>query len=332
MAEPIALGLWGGNGHQIHGQLAAFPRLRMVAFGGFDGETGLALRRDFPHASPCESFADLLKVPGLELVSLCSPLRSGQADQAIAALEAGIHVYAEKPCATTEADFDRLLAAVGRSSATFHEMAGTVCEQPFWAMRQLVLGGAIGEVIQVLAQKSYPYHPGRPLREEVDGGLIAQNGVHALRLVEHITGVAAITIEARHTRLGEVREASDLKMACALLGGLGNGGIFSVIANYLNPRGFGAWGNEMVRIFGTEGMIEAIDGGAKTRLITGDVDHGAIDVSAAAPDWLTLVLDDVRGCNRFPFGLREEVHPTRMVLRAAEKSTDCTPGGDGREK
>ena len=290
-AKPIHIGLWGVNGHQIHRQLAQHPRLRLTALGAFDTESESALLREFPDVKVCCSFEEFLSVPGLEMVSLCSPFRSEQAGHAITALEAGIHVYAEKPCATTEADLDRIETAAARSTATFHEMAGTVCEQPYWAMRRIVLAGIVGEVVQVLAQKSYPYYAGRPLSERVDGGLVAQNGVHAMRFVEHITGMKAVSAQALRTRLGDAREGSDLRMACSIMGALPNGGIYSIIANYLNPKWFGSWGNEMARVFGTDGMVEAVDGGKRTRLVVGGEDRGSIDLSEPAPDWLELVLD-----------------------------------------
>jgi predicted dehydrogenase len=313
----VSLGLWGANGHQIHWQFDAYPRLRLAALGGFNPETERALLKQYPEAIVCPSFADLLKVPGLELVSLCSPLRTSQADQAIAALEAGIHVYAEKPCATTEADLDRILATAERSSATFHEMAGTVCDQPYWAMRQLVYDGTIGEVIQVSAQKSYPLHEGRPLDEAVDGGLVAQNGVHALRFIEHVTNIRIASIEALDTSLGDTRENSELRIASSMMGRLENGGVFSVVANYLNPRGFGSWGNEMLRIFGTKGMMEAVDGGTRTRLVVGDEDCGPIETSGTTPDWMNCVIANAFDRQPMPMDLETELHPTRMVLRAA---------------
>lgn len=314
--KPLRVGLWGGNGHQIHGQLANYPRLHLAAVGGFDKDTERALLAQNPHVSVCGSFSELIEVSGIEWVSLCSPLRAEQAAEIMAALDAGIHVYAEKPCVTTEADLDRLLEVVGRSSVTFHEMAGTVCEQPYWAMRQLVASGTIGEVVQVSAQKSYPYHDRRPVDETVDGGLVAQNGVHALRFVEQVSGVRAVSIEAIDTSLGEERKPSDLKMAASMMGRLENGGLFSVVANYLNPPGFGSWGNEMLRIFGTKGMMESVDAGTRTRLVVGKEDRGAIDTSAAPPDWLACVIAHAAEGRKMPFDLETELHPTRMVLRA----------------
>ncbi len=318
--EKIRAGLWGENGHQIHHQLQNYPQIELAAIGAFKPENAEKIKDRFPQAVFCQTLEEMIAIEGLEWISFCSPKRSEQGEQVVRALEAGIHAYAEKPCATSLPGLDRIMAAAQNNRVTFHEMAGTVFANPYWAMRQTVQAGHIGDTVQVLAQKSYPYHLGRPLCEDSDGGLVAQNGVHAMRFVEHITGLRAESIDALQTSLGETRENSDLQMASSLMGRLSNGGLYTVIANYLNPPGFGSWGNEMVRIFGTRGMVEAVDGGQKTRLIIKETDHGGLDLSVTPPDWLKLVLDDVRGENRFPFDLETELHPTRLVLQAAAKA------------
>jgi predicted dehydrogenase len=45
-----------------------------------------------------------------EACAASSPLRSEQAGHAIACMKGGKHVYAEKPCAMTEADLDAIIA------------------------------------------------------------------------------------------------------------------------------------------------------------------------------------------------------------------------------
>lgn len=312
----IGLGLWGDNGHQIHWGLEKYPAFNPLAVGAMAEEGVTELRKSNPNLHVYEEYQEFLQAPGLAFVSLCSPLRDEQARHAIAALEAGIHVYAEKPCATNEADLDRIIAAAERGSATFHEMAGTAFWRPYWHMRELLVAGVIGEVIQVSAQKSYPYVERRPTNEAVDGGLVAQNGVHAMRFVEHVTGLRATTIEAIDTQKGEPRRNSDLQMASAMMGRLENGGLFSVVANYLNQPGFGTWGNEMLRIFGTKGMLESVDGGTRTRLVVGEDDRGEIDTSTEPPDWLEYVIANAFDAQPMPFDLDTELHPTRMVLRA----------------
>lgn len=317
MKEIINVGLYGTNGHQIHKHLAQYPGLKLAGCaGGGAEEVGDELLAEHSGAVICETLSELLAVPDLHMVVLCSPRRCDQADDTIQALEAGVAVYAEKPCATTEEALDQILQAVEATGMVFHEMAGTVFSQPYHEMRKRVAEGVLGEVVQVFVQKSYPFHERRPQDEVVDGGLIAQSGVHAVRYIEQVAGVRVDSIDAWETGLGNPQAGSDLKMAASMMARLENGGVASVIANYLNPIGFGSWGNETVRIFGTRGMMEAVDGGTRTRLVLGEEDMGSIEISGSAPDWLTCVIGHIREGRPMPISLEEELHPTRVVLRA----------------
>src|SRR5689334_19958231 len=183
---PIGVGLFGGNGHQIYHQLEHLPAARLVAVATIDPALLPATLREDRDVRCYDALDNLLRDPRVELVSLCSPRRRDQAADAIRALRAGKHVYAEKPCAMTEADLDAILEAARASGKQFHEMAGSALAQPYLAMRKVVQSGALGEVVQVLGQKSYPYHDRRPQDEDLDGGLIGQAAVHAVRWVEHV--------------------------------------------------------------------------------------------------------------------------------------------------
>jgi predicted dehydrogenase len=216
----------------------------------------------------------------------------------------------------TEGDLDAVIQTARDTGMTFHEMAGTLYAQPFYAMRDIVASGTIGTVVQVLAQKSYPMHGSRPQDEDVDGGLLCQAGVHATRFIEHVAGLKIVEISAVETRLGNPEPEGALRIAAAYMGTLENGGVFSMLANYLNPRGFGSWGNETLRIFGTEGTLEAVDGGARTRLIVGEEDLGAIDTSGKIDDYFDLYARTLLGQAEMPFTMEDELHPTRMVIRA----------------
>jgi predicted dehydrogenase len=105
-------------------------------------------------------------------------------------------------------------------------------------------------------------------------------------------------------------------MAATITLRLGNGALATVIANYLNPAAFGSWGNETLRLFGTRGMIEATDGGARTRLVLNDRDAGALDVAAPAPDWFDAIIGEILDGRPMPIALADELHPTRLALRA----------------
>lgn len=308
------VGLHGVNGHQVLKQVLGNPRAELVAVSAWEGELPANVKR---HAT----LDELLAHPDIELVSLCSPRRRDQAREAIACLEAGKHVYAEKPCAMDEESLDAILTTAKRTGRLFHEMAGTAFEQPYLAMRGIVARGEIGEVVQVFAQKSYPLWTARPLDEDVDGGLLLQVGVHAARMVEHVAGTRIVTARAVQTRLGNPR-GGDLRVAAALSLGLENGALASVVANYLNPAGFPSWGNESLRLFGTKGMVEAVDGGARTRLVLAEGDRGALRIDEPSSSYFELFLDELHGVAPMPLSQEMELHPLRVLIRARRDVVD----------
>lgn len=312
----IKVGLYGTNGHQIHQELVNHPHAELVAVASFERDALPEPLRESEAVQNYGSLAALLQDEDVQLVSLCSPRRRDQTREAIQCLKAGKHVYAEKPCAMTEEDLNTLIQIARDTGMRFHEMAGTLYAQPFYAMRDIVSSGKIGTVVQVLAQKSYPMHDSRPQDEDVDGGLVCQAGVHAARFIEHVAGLKIVEIETVETCLGNPRPEGALRVAASYMGTLENGGVFSMLANYLNPKGFGSWGNETLRIFGTEGMLESVDGGACTRLVVGEENLGEIDTSGKVEDYFDLYVRSLLGQVKMPFTMEDELHPTRMVIRA----------------
>ena len=240
-------------------------------------------------------------------------------------------MYAEKPAVLTEAGLDRVLAKAAVCGREFHEIADTVFFEPYWSMRKLVRGGKIGEVVQVYAQKSYPMRPGmRPQDEETDGGLIRWVGVHAVRFVEHITGLRVADVDARETHLGNAElngvEKDGLFTAAVLSMTLENGAVASICMNYLNPAGFPGWGNEHVRVFGTKGMIEVTDGGKHSHIYT-DKEEGGIDTTdSGCADFLDLLLRHLRYGDPMPMDTEEELHPLRVVIRAKDRAAAVQNG------
>ena len=56
--------------------------------------------------------------------------------------------------------------------------------------------------------------------------------------------------------------------------------------------------------------------GRITRLVTLERDHGSIDTSEPTSDYLDLYLAELAESTPMPLALEEELHPTRMVIRA----------------
>jgi len=313
--EKIRVALYGVNGHQLTRQIGNYSNAKLVAVAAFP-EQALA---DDESIRRYDTLDELLNDEEVDLVSLCSPMRCDQAQDAIKCMKAGKHVYAEKPCAMTEAELDEIIATSKEAGLQFHDMAGTAFAQPYLEMRRIVLAGEIGEVVQVFSQKSYPYHDKRPQDEDKDGGLTMQVGVHAMRFIEHITGLRCLTVESQETQLGNTKDG-DLKMASSSMIRLENGGLAVSISNYLNPKGVGIWGYNAVRIFGTKGLVECSAPGNVTRLVIGGEDKGELDQSAPSLDYFQLILDSLRGGAPVPLSIEDELHPTRIVIRARESA------------
>ncbi len=310
------IGIYGANGHQIQHLLEKNPEAELVAMAAFPREKLPESLRANDSIRVYSSLEELWKDPRVELISLCSPRRKDQARDAVATLRAGKHVYAEKPCALTEEDLDEIIRVSRETGRIFHEMAGTALAQPYLAMRRVVQSGQLGEIVQVAVEKSYPYAETRPQDEEIDGGLITQSAIHGVRMIEQVGGVAVKSISARETTLGNPVKNGGLRIASLLMMELVNGGLASVAANYLNPRGTGIWGYETLRIWGTSGMVESTRGGQLTRLVVGEKDLGPLDTSATGEDYFDLYLRALRGQGKMPLTLEEELSPTRWVIRA----------------
>ena len=311
MADKIKIGLYGRNGHQIQRKLDGHPDAELCA---------VCMPGELPEVPDgvrvYATLAEMLTDDSPDLISLCSPKRSEQAADAIACLRAGKHVYAEKPAALSEAVLDEIFRIADESGREFHEMADSIFYEPYWTLRNVVRSGKIGEVVQVYAQKSYPSNfDKRPCDEETDGGLIRWVGIHAVRFVEHITGIPVKDVRAAETHLGA---DTGIFTAASLAMSLENGGVASVAMNYLNPKGFPGWGNESVRVFGTCGMAELTDGGKRTHLYT-DRDEGELDLTASdCRDYFDLLMRHFRYGEELPLTREEEFHPLRTVIRAKD--------------
>jgi len=313
MKNKIKVGLYGTNGHQIHNRLQSHPLAELKAVAAFDEKTLSSI------GGKCEAYAsldELIADKDIDLISLCSPMRSKQAHEAVKCMAGGKHVYAEKPCAMSEKELDEIVKTSKSTGMIFHEMAGTAFEQPYLAMREIVRSGKIGTVVQVLAQKSYPYFDSRPQDENVDGGLMLQVGIHAMRFIEHVACAKIADVKTVQTGLGNPK-IGDLHMAVSFLIKLENGGVASAVANYLNPRAFPSWGNESLRIFGTGGFVEAVDGGKSTRLVLNDKDCGPIDIGNAPEEYFDMFAASLLGKSKMPLTLEDELHPLGMMLKVS---------------
>lgn len=313
----LGVGIVGMNGHQIHRAVMANKRTKLVAAAEVDK---LQFAQDVNNASGIktyDSLDDLLSDDKVELVSICAAKRSEQAAITVSCLQHGKHVYAEKPCAFSEEELDKIILTAAENKVKFHEMAGTAFEEPYRTMSEIVRSGSLGEIVQVFAQKSYPYYPARPDDEDIDGGLIRQSAIHAVRMIEHVCRIKVADVLARETTFGNFRaNPHGLRIAAELSLQLENGGLASIVANYLNPITFGKWGNEHLRIFGTRGMLESVSGKSSCRLTLEGSRPEYIRKQSRKMTFFDYVVAEILDQQDMPLSLEDELHPLRIVIRA----------------
>lgn len=302
--KPLGIGVFGHNGHQVEQALVSHPRARCVAVAAWE--------KAVPAGARVHPDLDaLLEDPAVDLVVFCSPRRDQQGEQILRCLKRGKHALAEKPCCMDVATLDEILDVSSTGPAHFHEMAGFALEPPWNAITHCIRDGAIGEVLQVFSQKSYPWGDWRPRDAGVDGGLALQVGVYCGRFAEHVAGLSIRSMRMETT--------PDPVRAVSFLMTFENGAVGSAIANYAcpSPEDWHGWGYDIVRVFGTTGFVEAIDGGRITTLARNGHTPEPLPLLPAPKPWLDRVIDQALGDPEpFPWTLEEELRPTRWVLKA----------------
>lgn len=247
--KKVGIGLYGVNGHQLSPEQIQQVGAELIGVCDFGDLTEL------PEVIRYESYELMLSDPHINLISLCAPKRSEQGELIIQAIQAGKHVYAEKPCVRREDQLDEILTLAEENGVIFCEMSGSMYEEPYQKAKELVESGILGEIVQVFVQKSYPYVDRRPQDEDIDGGLLEQCAIYGLRFIEQVAGQVIVSAEGIETTKGNPKQGN-LRMAAAINAKLQSGAIGTVIANYLNQPSTKVWGNEELRIFGTKGFLQ----------------------------------------------------------------------------
>ena len=138
----LGAGWWGTTAHVP--ALAASPKADLVAVQHHDRETAERVARDFGVSAAVTTADELLAIDGLQAVVISS-VPSLHYEQAIAAMDAGLHILVEKPLCFSGAEGSRL--AERAAELGVHAMVGTTYHWTAHAIeaRRLMLAGELGE-------------------------------------------------------------------------------------------------------------------------------------------------------------------------------------------
>lgn len=206
---------------------------------------------------------DLISDPAVDVVSIAAP-NQFHADMAVAALEAGKHVWCEKPMATSLEDAVRMRDAARRSGKTAILGYNYIQNPMIRHARKLIAEGRIGDVnhIRLEMDEDYMADPAEPFywkSEKRSGyGALDDFAVHPLSLLAvlhgRITSVVADMAKPypdRPANDGGRRNVENHDIAQALFRTeLGASGVLMV-----NRSAWGRKGRIALQIFGSKGSI-----------------------------------------------------------------------------
>ncbi|WP_166418813.1 Gfo/Idh/MocA family protein [Cochlodiniinecator piscidefendens] len=141
----VGCGYWGKNLVRNFSEIGALGAV-------VDGDPNTAAKMAETYGVPACNLDEVLADPDIVGVSFATPAET-HADLAVRALEAGKHVYVEKPLALTEADCDRMITAAEATERTL--MVGHLLQYHpiFVAMKAEVDAGRIGDLRYVYSNR-----------------------------------------------------------------------------------------------------------------------------------------------------------------------------------
>lgn len=179
------------------------------------GSRRLEAARDFAaaHGIPSAhgSYEALVADPSVDIVYVATP-HSHHAEHALLAIAAGKHVLVEKAFTLTQRQAQRVADAAAAAGVVVMEAMWTRFLPHMTRIRELVHGGALGEVRTVLADhtQSLPLDPEHRLQNPaLGGGALLDLGIYPVSFAADVLGMpTSVTARAALTSTGVDRQTA----------------------------------------------------------------------------------------------------------------------------
>lgn len=194
----------------VYGSVPLLPRLDLLV--DATEELAAAGARTLGYERWATDWREAIEDPGIGLVDIVTP-NDMHVEVALAAIEAGKHVYSEKPLALTAADARRMADAAASAGVT--TMVGfTYLSNPAIALaRQLIQRGDLGTIWSVRANFSLDAvsDPATPFawrfeRARAGSGALGDLGSHVIALVHALVGPIESVIGQTSTFIAQRKE------------------------------------------------------------------------------------------------------------------------------
>ena len=217
--------------------LAATTDAQLVAVVDRDPELARAFAERWGGPATFASLDDLLADGGIDVLHVCTP-PGVHAGQAVAALDAGVHVVCEKPAALSLDQLDAMTDAAERNdrrlAVVFQQRTGSAAAH----VRGLLDSGALGRPLVATCQTlwfrdpAYFAVPWRGKWATEGGGPTLGLGIHQIDLLAWLLGDWA-SVQGQLWRLDRETQMEDVSTAVIAFAG---GAVASVTTSALSPR------------------------------------------------------------------------------------------------
>jgi len=238
--ERIGVGLIGtgfmGKCHAMaYGAVKAVygdvPVVDRVALCDVDAAHTEKCAAEWGFAKAITNWRELLSDPAIQLISITSP-NGMHREMAVAALEAGKHVWCEKPMALTLADAEAMTAAAAKAKGQATALGYGYLRNPALQFaRKLISDGAIGDVFDFRGSvdEDYMADPQLPwswrlTRKDAGLGTLGDLTVHLISLAQELMGnisslsaMVDVVHQQRPTKDGQTARVENDDIAHALV-------------------------------------------------------------------------------------------------------------------
>ena len=183
---------------------------------------------------------------------------------AMECIKRGVHVFTEKPAATTLEKLEKLEEIYyTQKKAELSAMMLSRYHSAFQAVKKAYGEGKIGELRMIYAQKSYQFGSRSGMYENPDyyGGTIPWVGSHAIDWIYWISGLEFRRIYARESRKGN-QGIGEMETTAVCTFELEKEVLAACTLDLFRPAGAGRHGDDRIRLVGTRGVLEVADGRA----------------------------------------------------------------------
>ena len=230
MEEALIVKVWNvavvgvgiGRSHIAEGYNALPDKFRVFALCDIDPRRLHAVSEEFgiPRATP--SFNELLVMPDLDIIDICTP-PALHLEQSLAALMAGKQVICEKPLVGSLADADRLIAAEQAASVRLLPVFQYRFGNGLQKARHIIASGIVGKpylaTVETAWTRRAAYYEAVPWRGKYEtelGGALGSHAIHMHDLLTYLMGPVASVFARIDTRVNAI-EVEDTAVASLAL-------------------------------------------------------------------------------------------------------------------